>query len=64
MQISLAASSINGFRKWSKDRSPSCNEDENSGGATPIVVVEPADRKTPNPTPHRPWIVPGVGGSF
>jgi hypothetical protein len=65
MQISLAASSINGFRKWSKDRSPSCNDDENPGGATPIAVVESAaGRKTPNATPHRPWVVPGVGGSF
>jgi hypothetical protein len=63
MNISLASSRMNGFKKWSSDHPPSSNDDDNPGGATPIALVEPASDE-PEDRPHRPWGIPGVGGSF
>jgi hypothetical protein len=65
MYISLASSRANGFIKWSQNHPPGSNDDDSPGGATPIALVEPpSDCDAPTDLPHRPWIVPGVGGSF
>ena len=62
--ISLASSRMNSFKKWSVDRSPS-NDDDDPGGATPIALPKPhSDRDAPADLPHRPWVIPGVGGAF
>jgi hypothetical protein len=65
MYISLANSPASGFKKWSDAREPD-NDAYNPGGALPIAVTEPPrdDREAVQEEPHRPWIVPGVGGSF
>ena len=65
MYISLANSREDGFKKWSDAREPD-NDDDNLGGASPIAVTEPPrdDREAVQEEPHRPWIVPGAGGSF
>jgi hypothetical protein len=65
MYISLTSSQTAGFKKWS-DRFQPRNADNSPGGATPIAVIQPP-RGGPeaNGEPmHRPWLVPGVGGSF
>lgn len=65
MEVSLASSGVNDFEKWSIDHPPTSNDDDSPGGATPIALVVPsADRDPVNDIPHRPWVVPGVGGSF
>jgi hypothetical protein len=65
MDISLASSRMNGFKKWSDDHPASGNDDDNPGGATPIALVKPpSDRDVPRDLLHRPWGIPGVGGSF
>jgi hypothetical protein len=65
MVISLASRDINGFRKWSRKHPPTSNDDDNPGGATPIALVAaPSDRDTMEDRRHRPWVIPGVGGSF
>jgi len=65
MYISLANSRTGGFKRWSNAHRPD-NDDDNSGGATPIAV-----RKAPTDechaieeALHRPWLVPGVGCSL
>ena len=66
MYISLGNSSTRGFKKWS-DAHPAGNDDDNdSGGATPIALTEPPceDRAAVEEPPHHPWIVPGVGQSL
>lgn len=66
MYISLANSRAQGFKKWSDAHRPGDNDDDNSGGATPIALTEPPgdDREAIKETPHQPWLVPGVGSSF
>jgi hypothetical protein len=65
MHIFLASSRANGFSKWSRDHSPGSNDDDIPGGATPIALVEtPLDPEAQESLSHRPWGVPGVGGSF
>jgi hypothetical protein len=62
MYISLTNS---GFNKWSKSRGPSNDNDDNTGGATPISLRKPSSYgEGPEETPHRPWSIPGVGGAF
>lgn len=61
MRMSLTNSS---FNKWSKDPRSSNDNDDNSGGATPIAIREPSSYEEGQETPHRPWSIPGVGGAF
>jgi hypothetical protein len=54
-----------GSNKWSKDHGPSNDNDDNTGGATPIAIREPSsDGEGLEEAPHRPWSIPGVGGGF
>jgi hypothetical protein len=66
MYISLANSRSNGFKKWSDTHSPGSNDDDQPGGATPIAIAVPPmnDAEETQEQPHRPWLVPGAGGSF
>jgi hypothetical protein len=65
MNIFLAGSRTNGFKNWSKNHPSSSGIDVRPGGATPIAPVElPSDRDAPEVRRHRPWAIPGVGGSF
>jgi hypothetical protein len=61
MYISLTNS---GFNKWSEDHRPSNDNDDNSGGATPIAIREPSSYEERQEPPHHPWIIPGVGSAF
>jgi hypothetical protein len=61
MRISLMSS---GFDKWSKDHRSSNDNDDSSGGATPIAIREPASPEEAQEAPHCPWIIPGVGSAF
>jgi hypothetical protein len=62
MYISLINSR---FNKWSKDHGPSNDNDDNTGGATPIGIREPSSYgEGLKETPHHPWSIPGVGGAF
>ena len=65
MYISLTNNLTRGFRKWSDGHRPG-NDDDGSGGATPIALAEPPcdDREAIKELPHQPWRVPGVGTSF
>jgi hypothetical protein len=66
MYISLANSRANGFMKWWDAHQPG-NDTDNPDGATPIAITEPPcdDREVIQEQPqHRPWFVPGAGGSF
>jgi hypothetical protein len=66
MYISLASSRSNGFKKWSDAHQPDSNDDDQLGGAKPIAIAVPPidDAAATNEAPHRPWRVPGAGGSF
>jgi hypothetical protein len=66
MYISLTTSRTDGFRKWSDTHRPDSNDDDNSGGATPIVITEPPcdDIEAIQEPPDSPWLVPGTGSSF
>ena len=61
MSISLTNSA---FHKWSKPRRSSNDNDDNTGGATPIAIREPSSDEEPEEAAHRPWRIPGVGGAF
>jgi hypothetical protein len=62
MHISLTNG---GFNDRSKGHRSSNDNDDNTGGATPIAVREPSsDGDGPEEAPHRPWRIPGVGGAF
>lgn len=62
MCVSLTNSS---FNKRSKDHRPGNDNDDNTGGATPIAVRElPSYAEGIEEAPHRPWSIPGVGGAF
>ena len=66
MYISLANSRARGFKKWSDAVRPGNDDDDNSGGAIPIAIVEPPDENgaaIEEPF-HQPWVVPGVGTSL
>lgn len=64
MHISLISSRLNGFKKWSDDH-PANGNDDDSGGATPIALAVPSgDNGAAEEPPHRPWVIPGVGGAF
>jgi hypothetical protein len=65
MDISLAGGGLNGFRRWSIAHRPSSNDDNSPGGATPIALVKPLSAGDEREDlRHRPWVIPGVGGSF
>ena len=66
MHISLNNSRTNGFKKWSDAHRPGNDDDDNSGGATPIAITEPPcrDGEEKREPPHCPWLVPGAGSSF
>ena len=54
-----------GFNNWSKDHRPSDDNDDNTGGATPIAIREPSSHgEAVEEAPHRPWSIPGVRGAF
>jgi hypothetical protein len=69
MFISLIASRSDGFKKWTDNYRPS-NDDEGPGEATPIALAGTTfgttfrDNDAPQEPPHRPWVIPGVGGAF
>jgi hypothetical protein len=63
MYISLANSRTAGFKKWA-DGQRAGNDDDQPGGAAPILKDPPFGGETQEALPHRPWVVPGVGGSF
>ena len=53
------------FKKWSKDHWSTNDNDDNSGGATPIAVQKPTSAEEGlEEAVHRPWRIPGVGGAF
>ena len=59
------ASSAKAFEQWSKDHLPFSNDGGQPDGATPIAIKAPqADGEPPEQIGHRPWMIPGVGGSF
>jgi hypothetical protein len=64
MYISLSYSTTNGFKKWADAQRPS--NDDDAGETVPTAITEPpSDNRAPvEEPPHRPWIVPGAGGSF
>jgi hypothetical protein len=65
MHIFLPSSDAGSFRKWSKEHQTGSNDDDIPGGATPIAVVKPpSGRDAREDRSHRPWLIPGVGGSF
>jgi len=66
MYISLTNSRTNGFKKWSDAHPPGNDDNDNSGGATPIAITAPprSDSEAIREPPHRPWLVPGAGSSF
>ncbi len=67
MYISLTTSRTNGFRKWSDTHRPDNDDDDNSGGATPIAITEPPSddiESSIQEPPNSPWLVPGTGSSF
>jgi hypothetical protein len=65
MQIFLTSSRRDDFRQWSKEHRAGSNDDDVPGGATPIAIAAPlADYDPLEERPHRPWLIPGVGGSF
>jgi hypothetical protein len=54
-----------GFNNRSKDHRPSNDNDDNTGGATPIAIGETSSyEERLEEAPHRPWSIPGVGGAF
>jgi hypothetical protein len=54
-----------GFKNWSKDHRSSNDNDDNTGGATPIAIRKPsAYEEEFEEAQHRPWSIPGVGGAF
>jgi hypothetical protein len=61
MHISLANSD---FNKSSKQHRSSNDNDDNTGGATPIAIREPSSYEEEQKAPHRPWSIPGVGSAF
>jgi hypothetical protein len=66
MFISLNDSRTNDFKKWSDAHLPGNDDDDNSGGATPIAINVPScdDGEATPELAHRPWLVPGAGSSF
>jgi hypothetical protein len=57
--IFLNASGENNFKKWSIAHPPNSNDDDQPGGATPIVMAVPALDEPINAVsgqPHRPWL--------
>jgi hypothetical protein len=53
------------FNKWSKDHGASNDNDDNTGGATPIAIKDPYSYgEGLEEVLHRPWSIPGVGGAF
>jgi hypothetical protein len=61
MYISLTS---RGFNKSSKDHRPNNDNDDNTGGATPIAIRAPSSYEEEQEATHRPWSIPGVGNAF
>jgi hypothetical protein len=61
MFISLASSRAKGFKKWLDHHRPS-NDAE--GAPIGLTGIPSSDNDAPQEPPHRPWIIPGVGGAF
>jgi hypothetical protein len=66
MYISLTESRTAGFLKWSAAHRAVNDDDDDTGGATPIALAKPRfDRTAPEEKlSHSPWAIPGVGGAF
>lgn len=65
MDVSPPSSAVNSFKKWSKDHLPGSNDDDQPGGATPLAIKAlPSNREAVGEVQYRPWVIPGVGGSF
>jgi hypothetical protein len=66
MYISLATSSLGGFKKWSDAHPPASNDHDFPAGVTPIAIAVPRldDPEATQQQTHVPWLVPGVGASF
>jgi hypothetical protein len=64
--ISPTNSRANGFKKWSDAHPPGNDDNDNSGGATPIAITAPpsGNGEAIWEPPHRPWLVSGSGSSF
>ena len=61
----IAPTNNRGFKTWSKDHRATNDNDDNSGGATPIAVRKPSSAEEGlEEVVHRPWRIPGVGGAF
>ena len=66
MYIFPRNSHTNDFKKWSDTHQPGNDDDNNSGGATPIAIAEPLrdEVEATREPPHRPWLAAGGGGSI
>jgi hypothetical protein len=54
-----------GSKNCSKNHRSTNDNDDNSGGATPIAVRKPTSAEEGlEEVVHRPWRIPGVGGAF
>lgn len=53
-------SKVSGFRKWAELHEPE-KIDKAHTAANEVAADVDQDRTTPDPQPHRPWLVPGVG---
>jgi hypothetical protein len=54
-----------GFNNWPKGHRSRNDNDDNTGGATPIAIRKPFTYEAElEEVPHRPWSIPGVGGAF
>jgi hypothetical protein len=65
MYISPRDGCTKGFKKWSDAHQPEINKDVCAGEGYGMVATDPDldNRVMTSPErPHRPWLVPGVGG--
>lgn len=62
MRISLTNS---GFNQWSQRHRSSNDNDDNTGGTTPIAMREAySDGEGLEEAAHLPGRIPGIGGAF
>ena len=61
--IFLSASRVHGVKLWSATHTLANNDDDPTGGATPVVLPIPAtdEQIMASPEqPHRPWLIQGM----
>ena len=61
MYIPPRDSCAKGFKKWSDAHQPEINNDVCAGGGYGVVATDPDLDNRVMTSPHRPWLVPGVG---